>query len=85
VAADPRPDAPDADEFIDADPYADPPATVSREVIRTPAGEEYQRQVDFLRGRGCRCTLHFVGGAAVPFFVAEGRVCVVAHYPAIDY
>lgn len=47
--------------------------------LRRAEVAEYQRQVDWLRANGCRCTLRFDGRHAVPLSAAEAIDCVVAH------
>lgn len=54
-------------------------STTSTSDLRRAEIAEYQRQVDWLRANGCRCTLRFDGHRAVPLSAAEAIDCAVAH------
>ena len=57
----------------------DVPAVVDASDLRTRESQEYQRQVDYLRANGCRCTLRWDGTRTIPLNAAEALECSVNH------
>ena len=51
-------------------------------VGRSTESIDYQKQIDSLRARGCRCSLIYREGRAMPLNRTDGQECdAVDHYP----
>lgn len=49
----------------------------TRDISRAVAAHDFQRAVDDLRRRGCRCPLRWTGTAAAPVSSGDAATCAV--------